>query len=224
MKTELIVYDFDGTLCNTLPDIAGSMNIILEGQGLPRIPELRVRDFIGNGILSLVERSIIFAMSLSGGGNIAPEEVQRIGTEMAEYYRGHLVDRSHLYPGVKEVLNYFRDIPQAVVSNKPEAMLHEMLKHFGIEEEIRLVVGGDSIEVCKPDPAVWRHVVNTMKLQEPVRGLMVGDSLPDLKFAKVGGLTPVLVSYGYNDVALLREAGAGIVIDDFRELITLYGS
>lgn len=221
-KPELIIYDFDGTLCNTLPDIAESMNVVLEERGLPRIPEMRVRDFIGSGITKLVERSIYYALSQKQEEPVSTEEIQQAGKVMAEYYRRHLVDRSHLYPGVKEVLNYFRDIPQIVVSNKPESMVYEMLEHFGIEKAFSLLVGGDTLEVFKPDPAVWEYVLASLELQEPLQGWMVGDSLPDLHFAKVATLTPIVVSYGYNDIPLLREAGAEVVIDDLRELIRFY--
>lgn len=221
-KPELIIYDFDGTLCNTLPDIAESMNVVLEELGFSRIPEMRVRDFIGSGILKLVERSIRYALSQNQGRSVNADEVQQAGKAMAEYYRRHLVDRSHLYPGVKEVLSYFRNIPQIVVSNKPEAMVYEMLEHFEIDKAFSLLVGGDTLEVLKPDPAVWKYVLASLKLREPLPGWMLGDSLPDLQFARTAALTPIVVSYGYNDVPLLKEAGAEAVIDDLRELILLY--
>lgn len=217
-KPNLICFDFDGTLCNTLPDIAASMNAVLRRYGYAEIPEARVRDFIGSGIMKLVERSLRHAVLQGGKTDISPELLSKIGREMGEYYSKHLTDRSHLYPGAKELLCGLDEISVAVVSNKPEAMVRAMLKHYGIDAPVDFVVGGDTLDVAKPDIAVWHHVLKIMGLQEPLNGWMVGDSLPDVLFGKAAGLTNIVVSYGYNDVPLLKEAGAGIVIDKLLQL------
>lgn len=219
MKTpDLICFDFDGTLCNTLPDIAASMNTVLQRYGYPGIPESKVRDFIGSGIMKLVERSLRHVVSDSGTSDITPELLSKIGKEMGEYYSEHLTDRSHLYPGAKELLYGLDGIPLAVVSNKPEAMVRAMLKHYGIDAPVDFVVGGDTLDVAKPDIAVWHHVMKITGLREPLNGWMVGDSLPDVLFGKAAGLTNIVVSYGYNDLPTLKEAGAEIVIDKLMQL------
>lgn len=217
-KPDLICFDFDGTLCNTLPDIAVSMNTILQRYRYPEVPENKVRDFIGNGIVKLVERSLRHAVSQGGGSAITPELLSTIAREMGEYYSEHLTDRSYLYPGAKELLYGLDGISVVVVSNKPEAMVRAMLKHYGIDTPVDFVVGGDTLNVAKPDIAVWYHVLKIMGLQEPLNGWMVGDSLPDVLFGRAAGLTTIVVSYGYNDVTLLKEAGAGIVIDNLMQL------
>jgi phosphoglycolate phosphatase len=215
---ELICYDFDGTLCNTLPDIAASMNVVLQRHGLNEIPEEQVRNFIGSGITKLVERSISYVLSERRDPSVFPQRIHEIGEEMAEYYSNHLTDRSYLYDDCEEVLKHFSSIPQIIVSNKPENMVRSMLRHFKIESYFDLVVGGDTLPVYKPDPAVWHHVTRTMKLPNDVHGIMVGDSLPDIAFGKVAGLKNIAVRYGYNDVSVLRDAGADHFIDSLKEL------
>ncbi|MBW6457529.1 MAG: HAD-IA family hydrolase [FCB group bacterium] len=220
-KPELICYDFDGTLCNTLPDIAASMNVIFKRHGFREIPEARVRDFIGSGISKLVERSVFYVLSEQGDHMLPPERIGEIGKEMADHYSGHLTDRSYLYDHCEDVLNHFSSVPQIIVSNKPEAMVRSMLQHFKIDAYFDLIVGGDTLSVCKPDPAVWEYVVRTMKLPKRVRGMMVGDSLPDMTFGKIAGLKNIAVRYGYNDIPVLREAGADHFIDSLAELTTI---
>jgi phosphoglycolate phosphatase len=222
-RPEFICFDFDGTLCNTLPDIAASMNRVLRRRNYPEIPENKVREFIGSGIIKLVERALRYAVSREIEEDIDPMLLETLGMEMSEYYSRHLTDRSYLYPGVETVLMAFRDIPQIIVSNKPEAMVRNMLKHYGIRDYFDLIVGGDTLAVSKPDVAVWEYVAREMKLSGDINGWMIGDSLPDVQFGKIGRLRTIVVSYGYNDVSVLRNAGADTVIHDLRELIGMSG-
>ncbi len=215
---DLICYDFDGTLCNTLPDIVNSMNVVLELNGLPRIPTERVRSFIGSGISKLVERCVYYALAGDKNKAVDPELFKKVGREMSEHYSNHLMDNSHLYDDTIEVLEYYKNIPQIIVSNKPEKMVTAMLAYYGISTYFDLVVGGDTLDVCKPDIKVWDHVKIEMQLREKVNGLMVGDSIPDIKFGQVSGLTTVAVTYGYNDVPLLKEAGVDHLIDHLIDL------
>jgi len=215
---DLICYDFDGTLCNTLPDIVNSMNAVLEQNGFTAISEAKVRSFIGSGISKLVERSVYCALESDGGGPVDPVILKKVGTEMSEHYALHLMDNSHLYKDAADILDYFSPYPQIIVSNKPQKMIEAMLEHYGIRPYFDLVVGGDTIDVCKPDPAVWDFVKSRTGISGNVRGLMVGDSVPDMVFAKVAGLTAVAVTYGYNDVPVLKDAGADLLIDNLMAL------
>jgi phosphoglycolate phosphatase len=219
-KIDLICYDFDGTLCNTLPDIADSMNVIFKRHGLSEISEERVRDFIGSGIGKLVERSVYHVLS----GSIHPldsDGIKQVGEEMAVYYSRHLTDRSHLYDGSIEILEHFSHVPQIIVSNKPEKMVRDMLMQYGIDSYFDLIVGGDTLAVCKPDPAVWDHIVKSIKLPDERFAIMVGDSIPDVIFGKNTGMLTIAVSYGYNDVPVLKKAGADHIIDSLYELKNL---
>ena len=215
---QLICYDFDGTLCNTLPDITASMNAVLERNGYKAIPETRIRGFIGSGIARLVERAVHYALSEAGDGGAGAAAVAGIAEEMGKYYREHLILRSHLYPGTERVLEHFSGIPQIIVSNKPEDMVRTLLEHFGIARHFDLVAGGDTLDVSKPHPRVWEYVKGRMGFPEAPAGIMVGDSLPDVAFGRMAGLHTVAVSYGYNDVPSLREAGAQRIIDALEEL------
>lgn len=217
-KLDLICYDFDGTLCNTLPDIVNSMNAVLVQNGLESIPYEKVRSFIGSGISKLVSKSVYCALAGDENKPVDPEVLRKVGKDMSEYYTRHLMDKSHLYHDSIDILNYFSDIPQVIVSNKPEKMVIAMLKHYGIDHYFDLVIGGDTLDVCKPDPAVWEFVKEKMDFTGDVKGIMVGDSIPDLAFGKVAGLLCVAVTYGYNDLPVLKEEGADYFIDSLSEL------
>lgn len=221
-KLELISYDFDGTLCHTLPDIVNSMNVVLERNGYSAIPYEKVRSFIGSGISKLVERSVYCALAGDEKQPVSPEVLKKVTKEMSEHYTGHLMDNSFLYEDSIDILEYFKNIPQIIVSNKPQKMVEIMCEHYGILNYFDLIVGGDTLEVCKPDIRVWNYVKNKTGLTNNVKGLMIGDSVPDLRFGKVSGLTTIGVTYGYNDVPVLKEEGADLFIDKLSELKKLY--
>jgi len=222
MKPELIAYDFDGTLCNTLPDIVASMNVVLEKNGFPSIPYEKVRSFIGSGISQLVERSVYCALSGDNHDPVPPELLKKVTLEMGDYYTGHLMDNSFLYDDSIDILNHFRGIPQIIVSNKPQKMVEIMCDHYGIRHYFDLIIGGDTLDVCKPDAKVWEYVKGKMNIDRKVPGLMIGDSVPDLRFGKVSGLTTVAVTYGYNDLPVLKEEGADLFINKLSELKKIY--
>lgn len=217
-KLDLICYDFDGTLCNTLPDIVHSMNVALAQNACNSIPYDKVRSFIGSGISNLVKRSVYCALAGDENEPVDAELLKKVGNDMSEYYSNHLTDNSYLYEDSIEILEYFSGIPQIIVSNKPVLMVEAMLKHYKIDHYFDLVVGGDTLNVCKPHPAVWDYVKEKMMLKEDVEGLMVGDSVPDLAFGRIAGLTRVAVTYGYNDLPVLQEEGADYFIDSLGDL------
>lgn len=221
-KIDLIIYDFDGTLCNTLPDIVNSMNTVLLNNGLNKIPSHKIRSFIGGGISRLVKYSVVCAIASSGKNDQpVPDLVEKILKEMSEHYSQHLMDHSFLYEDSVEVLEYFKDIPQIIVSNKPVKMIEVMLEEFDAIHYFDLIVGGDTLDVSKPHPDVWEYLRKNMNLFDKVTGFMVGDSVPDLAFAKVAKLRSVAVTYGYNDLDVLKEEGADHFIDSLSELKSL---
>jgi phosphoglycolate phosphatase len=221
-KPDIMCYDFDGTLCNTLPDIVNSMNVVLVKNGFSSIPEAKVRSFIGSGISKLVERSVYYALAGDGHQPVKPEILKKVTLEMGEHYTHHLTDNSVLYDDTLDILDYFKDIPQVIVSNKPQKMVELMCAHYGILEYFDLIIGGDTLDVCKPDKQVWEYLKKKMALKEDVSGVMIGDSIPDLKFGKVAGFKAIAVSYGYNDLPALKEEGADLIIDSLTELKNIY--
>ncbi|MEA2076818.1 MAG: HAD-IA family hydrolase [Candidatus Marinimicrobia bacterium] len=217
-KIDLICYDFDGTLCNTLPDIVNSMNIVLEENGFLTISEAKVRSFIGSGISKLVERSVYCALAGDKNDPVDPGLLKKVGLAMGKHYSAHLMDNSYLYEDTIETLEYFSAYLQIIVSNKPQKMVETMLEHYGIKHYFDLIIGGDTLEVCKPDPAIWDYIKERMNLSGDIKGIMVGDSVPDLAFGRIAGLERIAVTYGYNDLPILQEESADYFIDHLREL------
>ena len=123
---------------------------------------------------------------------------------MGVHYTKHLMDNSFLYEDSIDILEYFKNIPQIIVSNKPQKMVEIMCEHYGIGKYFDLIVGGDTLDVSKPDKKVWKFVKDKIKLNAGITGLMIGDSIPDLLFGKVAGLQTVTVTYGYNDLPVIE--------------------
>jgi len=220
-KIDLICYDFDGTLCNTLPDIVNSMNVVLEDNGLQAISEKKVRSFIGSGISELVKKSVYCALAGDNNDPVDPEVLNKVGLEMGIHYSQHLTDNSYLYEDTIEILEHFSAHCQIIVSNKPQKMVEAMLDHYGIKHYFDLIVGGDTIEVCKPDPVVWEYVKNELNLLGEIKGFMVGDSVPDMAFGRIAELTKIAVTYGYNDLPVLQKEGVDHFIDHLTDLINI---
>src|SRR6056297_2062810 len=195
MKPDLICYDFDGTLCDTMPDISESINVTLKEMGYGQISIEKVRSFVGNGIAKLISRSLAFSIAQETGREMDMEEIERFGKKMKAHYFDHMTDNSDLYEGVPDVLEHFKESAQIVISNKPVKMLHFLLKHYKIDHYFDLVVGGDSIDVCKPDLKVWDYVKTEMKLDGDVNAVMVGDSKPDVEFGLAAGMKTIAVTF-----------------------------
>ena len=207
---DTVLFDLDGTLLNTLRDIADSLNYALARNGQPVRSREEVRAFIGRGIRMLV------AQALPQG-----ERDPRYEAIMADYrahYAVHGCDQITVYPGIKPLLHKLRErgTALAVVTNKPHSDALPMIgKYFGAL--LPLTVGKKPEAAAKPAPD---SVLAAMKIlgADPARTLYVGDTEVDLQTAQNAGIPCVLVSWGYRDRAQLETLGALAVIDAPEEL------
>lgn len=200
MKFDLLVFDLDGTLVDSAPDISASLRRVLERMGRAPISHDRVVLAIGSGVKKLIERTA------------APPHEPVVDAFMKEYGE-HLLDQTKLFPGVAETL---ARLPgrKIVLSNKPERMSRSVVEGLGIARHFEGVYGGDSFAARKPDPAAFRAAVG-----EARDVLLVGDSGVDAETARNGGARFCAVSYGYVKPGELD--GADYRIDRFEELLDL---
>jgi phosphoglycolate phosphatase len=205
MPTRLAIFDLDGTLVDSVEDLAASVNHALGVVGLPPRAVAEVRGFVGEGARLLLERSV----------GPHPELLDRALEAWRVHYLDHLLDRTRAYPGVVEVLGG-AGRTLAVHTNKPGPMARRVLQGLGLLDRFALVVGGDEV-ARKPDPAGVR-LIQERTGARPEDTVFVGDSPVDAATARNAGVLFLAVTWGLTPEADLRRAGATRLLDRAEEL------
>jgi len=209
-----IIYDLDGTLVDTAPDLVHTLNATLRRFDFRPVSPDDVGDLIGNGAKAMLER----AFSLLG----RPQEPESISF-MFDHFLNHYVDNltrhgSTPYPHVVNVLDAYKQagVLQGVCTNKFQTGAEGVLRELDLHKYFPAIVGGDALAVRKPDPM---HITETVRRLggSPERAVMVGDSKNDAAAAQAAGIPVVLVTYGYTNIPV-QQMGADIIIDSFDEL------
>lgn len=213
MPFKLLVYDLDGTLFETLPDLARAVNRALEAHGHPTATEPEVRRAIGDGARVLIARLVPPGSS--------EEEVDRVWTTFRGIYETLCADTSYLLPGVEpflEARGAERSPPrQAILTNKPQTPSDLLAQRFGLDRWLGKVIGGDTALGRKPDPTGLRHLMEWAGAA-PEETLMIGDGPADLDVARRAGVRCVLVEGGYGNAAELEGLPFAWKVAGFREL------
>ncbi len=207
-----VVFDLDGTLVDTAPDLAQAMNAVLKTHGRGHVPLENVRQMVGQGARALM------AKGMAATGAPADEALlDRLFDEFLAYYIDHIADFSVPFPGMVEQLGRCRDAGFAVgiCTNKPEAASHRLLDELALARHFDAVVGGDSLSVRKPDP---EHIHETVRRAGGLTGhaIMVGDSANDIDAARNASVPVIAVSFGYTQIPV-RELRPDVTIDHFDE-------
>lgn len=214
----LVLVDLDGTLVDTLPDIAFSVDGMLRRLGLPEAGPERVRDWVGNGTEALVRRALDHAHGAAAG----EADYARAVPIFADLYARNVCVRSRVYDGVVDGLDELRaaGVPLACVTNKAGVFTARLLEALALDGYFRLVVSGDTLPRRKPDPLPLLHAAEHFRVA-PADALLVGDSANDVKAARAAGFRVVAVSYGYNHGDDIRASSPDAVIDSLAELPAL---
>ena len=214
-KPEMVLIDVDGTLVDSVPDLAFCVDAMMERLGLPAHGEAKVREWVGNGVERLVRRALV------GRLEGEPDEAlfQQAYPVFLELYAENTSKRSRLYPGVEEGLAYLAEAGYRMgcVTNKAEQFTHPLLKTLGVFDRFGIVISGDTLERKKPDPLPLLHAAEFFGVA-PERALMVGDSVSDVKAARAAGFQVACMTYGYNHGNDIRDAGPDAVMDSMAEL------
>jgi len=207
----LIIFDLDGTLVNTLEDIAHSVNFTLGRLGRPLLHRDTVRQYVGDGMEMLLTRAL-------GGYTGLLEEAKGI---YMVHQSGNLVVSSRLYPGVKETLEHFRSLPMAVVTNKTLEFSEPLLEQLGIRPYFSMIIGADAGLPLKPAPDAFLSIMRNLAVPKE-RTVVVGDGTTDIRAGKAAGITTCAVTYGFRSEEELRRAGPDHVIHAITELQGLF--
>ena len=204
-----IIFDLDGTLIDSVPDIASAVNAALSGVGCPTLPDVKIAGYVGHGLRQLLEDCL---------GPLATEEKLDKGEKLfGEHYRKHCLDRTTVYPGVKETLSSLNGRPMAVVSNKPEAFVLQILKGLNLAGDFEAILGEEAIPFQKPRPEPLWEAAKRLG-NRPETTLMVGDSPIDIRAGKAAGMATCAVSYGLTKKELLESEKPDHLIDRFSQL------
>jgi phosphoglycolate phosphatase len=214
-KPEMILIDVDGTLVDSVPDLAFCVDEMMQQLGREPWGETRVRDWVGNGVERLVRRALTGKLE----GEPADDEFEKAYPVFLDLYADNTSKRSLLYPGVREGLDYLKAAGYALgcVTNKAAQFTIPLLKDLGVYDDFSIVVSGDTLEHKKPHPAPLLHAAEFFKV-DPANALMVGDSVSDVKAARAAGFSVACVPYGYNHGEDIRVAKPDLVIESIAAL------
>lgn len=209
----LIVFDLDGTLVDTAPDLVGALNFVLQREGLPLVPVASARTMIGAGARKLIERG--FELE---GRSMTACDLDRLTDDFIAYYRDHIADASQPFDGLLAALDELEDngFRFAVCTNKLEGLSRLLLDKLEMTARFSAICGADTFGVSKPDPTILRQTIQRAG-GELSESIMVGDSGPDVGVARRAGVPVVGVSFGYTDVPI-AELKPDAVIPHMRDL------
>lgn len=208
-KVKLVLYDLDGTLADTREDIACAANYMLREMGAPELTRDQVACHVGQGLHHLVSGCL---------GTADKKKIEAGARYYRDYYGRHMLDHTVLYPGAREVLEYFRSRRQAVITNKPNPFSRQILEALGAADFFFQILAGDSGHPHKPDPRAMQYVMQQAPAS-PAETVFIGDSLIDIQTGRNAGVKTVVVSHGFSAEDELQSAAPDGLFRNFSELL-----
>lgn len=216
-KQPILVFDLDGTLAETAPDLLDSLNYGLGKQGISPVAAADLGRYIGHGGQAMIEQALA-----QQNRSLHPALEAIMLADFMDYYAAHIPGKSHYFSGALEALQIFREQGYifAICSNKAEILAKRLIKamnqQLGIANPFAVIRGGDSFEWKKPDP---RHIFRVIAEAggDPARAVMIGDSAPDIQAAQAAKIPSIACRFGYSDIPV-EQLGADKIIDSYAEL------
>ena len=217
--TRIVVFDLDGTLVDTAPDLISALNHVLEREGLPPVPLKSARNMIGAGARKLIERGLEV-----DGRAVSVADIDRLTRDFIDYYAEHIADASRPFDGLEAALDDLQaqGYRFAVCTNKLEWLSKRLLDALGLSPRFAAICGADTFGVSKPDPAILQQTVARAGAQLS-GAIMVGDAGPDVGVARRAGIPVIGVEFGYTDVPI-AELKPDRLIGHFSDLPAAVGS
>jgi phosphoglycolate phosphatase len=219
-KFQAILFDLDGTLVDSSRDIATSINLTLEHLEYDPITLNQSNSFVGDGILMLVKRALGKSIHSNENHAIEHDLLSEANNIYRKYYAQHVLDTTLPYPGVVDTLNRIAGLQLAVISNKALVYVNEIMIHFQLDKYFKLILGGDSLELKKPDPYPLLYVAQQFNI-DPQKCLMVGDSEKDIIAGKAAGMITCAVTYGMRSEESLIKQQPDYIFSSFSDITSL---
>ena len=220
MDKQLLIFDFDGTLIDSVPDLADATNAMLITLGKAPYPLETIRNWVGNGSKVLVERALVGKVDVLEG-ELTEEAVDHAEQVFFDAYKNISGSKTVAYPDVDSGLRKLQasGFKLALVTNKPIRFVPKILQSFGWQNLFSEVLGGDSLSTKKPDPEPLLNVCNALNIN-PAQAVMIGDSRNDILAGQNANMDTLGLSYGYNYGQDIRELNPTEAFDDFASLVT----
>jgi phosphoglycolate phosphatase len=208
-----LVFDLDGTLVDTAPDLIAALNFVLDREGMAPLPLHKARNMIGAGARKMLERGLEV-----DGRNISAGDLDRLNRDFIDYYADHIADASRPFDGLEAVLDDLQGqgFQFAVCTNKLEWLSRRLLDQLDMSKRFAAICGADTFGVAKPDPVILQQTLARAG-GELSSAIMVGDAGPDVGVARRAGIPVIGVEFGYTDVPI-AELKPDRLIGHFRDL------
>jgi len=219
VRPSALLFDLDGTLLDSAPDLASATDCMLRDLGFEAAGEARVRQWVGNGSRRLVQRALAFATQRAEDA-VADRDIDAAQAIFMRRYGECCTELSRLYAGVREALTHWGalGVPMACVTNKPGRFTTTLLSHFELDALMPVAVSGDTLAVRKPDPKPLTFACEQLRV-DAASAVMIGDSRNDVLAARAADMRVICVSYGYNYGRPAAQEEPDGVVDSLLELI-----
>ncbi len=212
LAIDLLIFDLDGTLVDSLDDLTASVNYTLAQFQLPALTRAEVEAVIGHGVRKLLERVL---------DNPPPEKLEAALAHFRQHYSANVCVHSYVYPGVWEVLDRFAFRRKALLTNKPAEFTHPLVEKLGLAPHFEIILGGGDHLALKPDPNGIRKIM-TQTGTVPEKTVIIGDSDSDILAGKAAGIITCAVTYGYRRPEFLRPLEPDFMVNRITEITALF--
>ena len=219
---KVLIFDFDGTLIDSVPDLADALNAMLSRLKREPFKQETIRHWVGNGAETLVKRALLGSSDITSFND---HELFREALPIfLTYYTQKCADKTTLYPDVKETLYHLKemDYELTIVTNKPYGFIEPILKKLSLDDLFCITLGGDSLDEKKPSAKPLLHICDKLQCSTK-EAVMIGDSKNDIIAATQANIESIAVSYGYNYGEDIRSCKPTVVVDNFKEIVSLLG-
>jgi phosphoglycolate phosphatase len=213
MPAPLIVFDLDGTLIDTAPDLVNTLNVVFAREGIPQVDYDAARNMIGGGARAMIARGIE-----AEGRVLVPAKLEQLVADFIEHYGAHIAVRSQPFPGLVNALNELAANGHrfAVCTNKLEHLSVSLLTQLKLDDRFDAICGQDTFGIQKPNPEILRRTIEAAG-GKPGQAIMVGDSETDIRTARAANLPVIAVDFGYSEKPI-ADFGPDAIIGHFSEL------